>query len=170
MDDHCHGWGGGPHRKGRTRDPMMNVQGNSDLPIVPAKSPNNAASAAAEAMEGRGGAKGNAHQSGTRQTQSWESVSPALERIRDAARRDKRVRFTALLHHVSVDLLRFSALQLKKAASPGVDGVTPARLERELSRATTILRSMSTSARLLARQLREVQRLPITRRFMREQR
>jgi hypothetical protein len=68
---------------------MMNVQGKSDLPIVPAKSPNNAASAAAEAMEGRGGAKGNADQSGTRQTQSWGSVSPALDRIRDAARRDK---------------------------------------------------------------------------------
>ena len=48
---------------------MMNVQGKSDPPIVPAKSPNNAALAAAEAMEGRGGAKGNAVRSGTRQTQ-----------------------------------------------------------------------------------------------------
>ncbi len=67
---------------------MVNVQGKSDLPIVPAKLPNNAVSAAAEAMEGRGGAKGNADQSGTRQTQSWESVSPALDRIRDAARWD----------------------------------------------------------------------------------
>jgi group II intron reverse transcriptase/maturase len=111
---------------------MMNVQGKSDLPIVPAKSPNNAASAAAEAMEGRGGAKGNARQSGTRQTQGWESVSPALERIRDAARRDKRARFTALLHHVSVDLLRFAVFQLKKAAAPGVDGVTWAAFEADL--------------------------------------
>ena len=65
---------------------MMYGQGKSDSPIVPMKSPNNAALAAAEAMEGRGGAKGNADQSGTRQTQSWESVSPALDRIRDAAR------------------------------------------------------------------------------------
>ena len=65
---------------------MMYGQGKSDSPIVPMKSPNNAAPAAAEAMEGRGGAKGNADQSGTRQTQSWESVSPALDRIRDAAR------------------------------------------------------------------------------------
>lgn len=83
-------------------------------------------------MEGRGGAKGNARRSGTRKTQGWESVSPALERIRDAARRDKRVRFTALLHHVSVDLLRFAAFQLKKAAAPGVDGVTWVAFEANL--------------------------------------
>jgi hypothetical protein len=103
---------------------MMDVQGKSDPPIVPAKSLNNAASAAAEVVEGGGGAKGNADQSGTRQTQSWGSVSPALDRIRDAARRDKRLRFTGLLHHVTVDLLRFAAFQLKKAAAPGVDGLT----------------------------------------------
>ena len=124
--------GDGPHREGRTRNPMMNVQGKSDLPIVPAKSPNNAASAAAEAMEGRGGAKGNAVRSGTRQTQSWESVSPALDRIRDAARRDKSVRFTALLHHVTVDLLHVSAHQLKRRAAPGVDGITWDAYEADL--------------------------------------
>ena len=62
---------------------MMNVQGKSDLPIVPAKSPNNAAQSAAEAMEGRGGTKGKAVRSGTRQTQGWESVSLALDCIRD---------------------------------------------------------------------------------------
>ena len=66
---------------------MTHVPGKSDPPIVLAKSPNNAASAAAEAVEGRGGAKGNAVRSGTCQTLSWESVSPALDRIRDAARK-----------------------------------------------------------------------------------
>jgi hypothetical protein len=71
------------------------------------KSPNKAAVAVAEAMEGRGGAKGNAVRGSTRQTQSWESVSPALDRIRETARRDKRVRFTALLHHVTFDLLHW---------------------------------------------------------------
>ena len=111
---------------------MMHVRGKSDPPIVPAKSPNNAALAAAEAMEGRGGAKGNAVRSGTRQTQGWESVSPALDRIRDAARRDKGVRFTALLHHVTVDLLRFSALQLKRRAAPGIDGITWDAYETDL--------------------------------------
>lgn len=103
---------------------MMYGQGKSDSPIVPRKSPNKAAQAAAETMEGRGGAKGNAVRSSTRQTQSWESVSPALDRIRETARRDKKVRFTALLHHVSVDLLRWSLFQLKRRAAAGVDGVT----------------------------------------------
>ena len=102
---------------------MMNVQGKSDPPIVPTKPPNKAAAAAAEVVEGRGGAKGNAARGSTRQTQGWESVSPALGRIRDAARRDKSIRFTALLHHVTVDLLRFSAFQLKKRAAAGIDGV-----------------------------------------------
>src|SRR5512132_1963590 len=114
----------GPHRQGRTRNPMMYGQGKSDSPIVPVKSPNKAASAAAEAMEGRGGAKGNAVRGSTCQTQSWESVSPALDRIRETARRDKRVRFTALLHHVTVDLLRWSFYQLQRRAAAGIDGVT----------------------------------------------
>ena len=103
---------------------MMYGQGKSDSPIVPMKSPNNAAPAAAEAMEGRGGAKGNAVRGSTCQTQSWESVSPALDRIRETARRDKRVRFTALLHHVTVDLLRWSFYQLQRRAAAGIDGVT----------------------------------------------
>jgi group II intron reverse transcriptase/maturase len=103
---------------------MMNGQGKSDSPIVPVKSPNKAARAATEAMEGRGGAKGNAVRGSTCQTQSWESVSLALDRIRETARRDKRVRFTALLHHVTFDLLFWSFYQLKRRAAAGVDGVT----------------------------------------------
>ena len=103
---------------------MMHGQGKSDSPIVPRKSLNKVALAAAEAMEGRGGAKGNAVRGSTCQTQSWESVSPALDRIREKARRDKKVRFTALLHHVTVDLLRWSFFQLKRRAAAGVDGVT----------------------------------------------
>jgi len=110
----------------------MDVQGKSDLPIVPAKPSNKAALAAAETVEGRGGAKGNAVQGGTCQTQGWESVSLALERIREAARRDKRARFTALLHHVSVELLRYSALQLKRGAAPGIDGITWEAYEADL--------------------------------------
>jgi group II intron reverse transcriptase/maturase len=103
---------------------MMHGQGKSDSPIVPPKSLNKVALAAAEAMEGRGGAKGNAVRGSTCQTQSWESVSPALDRIRETAGRDKKVRFTALLHHVTVDLLRWSFFQLKRRAAAGVDGVT----------------------------------------------
>jgi hypothetical protein len=58
---------------------MMYGQRKSDPPIVPVKLPNKAALAAAEVIEGRGGAKGNAVRSSTCQTQSWESVSPALD-------------------------------------------------------------------------------------------
>ena len=103
---------------------MMYGQRKSDSPIVPVKSPNNAAPAAAEAMEGRGEAKGNVVRGSTCQTQSWESVSPALDRIRETAKQDKSVRFTALLHHVSVELLRWSFYQLKRRAAAGIDGVT----------------------------------------------
>ena len=91
---------------------MMYDQGKSDPPIVPGKPPNKAECVAAEAVEARGGAKGNAVLSSTHQTQSWASVSQAMDRIRCAARRDKRVRLTALLHHVNVDLLRFAFHQL----------------------------------------------------------
>jgi len=80
----------------------------SDPLIVPEKPPNKAALVVAEAVEGRGAAKGNAVQSSTHQTQSWASGSQAMDRIRCAARRDKRVRLTALLHHVNVGLLRFA--------------------------------------------------------------
>ena len=111
---------------------MMDVQGKSDLPIVPLKPSNDAALAAAETGEGRGGAKGNAIQSGMRQTQSWESVSLALDRIRDAARRDRREKFTALLHHVTIELLHYAALQLKRRAAPGVDGITWEAYEADL--------------------------------------
>jgi group II intron reverse transcriptase/maturase len=116
---------------------MMYGQRKSDSPIVPLKSPNKAARAAAEVIEGRGGAKGNAVWSSTCQTQSWESVSLALDRIRETARRDKRVRFTALLHHVTIDLLRCSFYQLKRRAAAGIDGVTwdqyEAGLEKRLA-------------------------------------
>lgn len=88
LEGRCSVRSSGPHREGRTRNPMMNVQGKSDLPIVPMKLSNNAGLAAAETGEGRGRAKGNAIQGGTGQTQGWESVSLALDRIRDAARRD----------------------------------------------------------------------------------
>ena len=88
------------------------------------KSSNKAAFVAAETMEGRGGTKGNVVRGSTCQTQSWESVSLALDRIRETARRDKQVRFTALLHHVTVDLLHWSFYQLKRQAAAGVDGVT----------------------------------------------
>jgi len=87
------------------------------------KPANKAEPSAAESVEPRTGTKGNADQQSTRQAQDWESVSQALARIRQAAKLRKKERFTSLLHHVSVDLLRLSFFALKKDAAPGVDGL-----------------------------------------------
>jgi hypothetical protein len=68
--------------------------------------------------------KENAHQPNTHPTQSEERVSQGLARVRQAAREHKEMKFTALLHHLTVDLLRESFYSLKRKAAPGVDGVT----------------------------------------------
>lgn len=103
----------------------MNGQGRSDRPVVPGKSPNKAAQAVAEAMEGRGLAKGNLREQNVHRMQSRVSALSALERVREAAKKDRTMRFTALLHHVcSLDTLRTAYFSLKKEAAPGVDGET----------------------------------------------
>jgi retron-type reverse transcriptase len=84
-------------------------------------------------MEPRAGAKENTEQRNTGRTQSRESVLQSLGRIRQAAKRDKRTVFTALLHHVTPELLDWAFFQLKKAAAPGVDGVTWDQYEAGLS-------------------------------------
>ena len=88
------------------------------------KPTNKAGSPAAEPVEPRAGTKGNADQQSTRRAQDRESVSQALERIRQAARQRKKERFTTLLHHISIELLRLSYFELKKDAAAGVDGLT----------------------------------------------
>ena len=103
---------------------MMYGPEKSDSAIVAMKPANNAAPAAAEWVEPRAGTKGNAEQSRTQRTQRRASVSPGLDRVRHAARQRKKEKFTALLHHVTVDLLRDAFLALKRRAAPGVDGVT----------------------------------------------
>ena len=102
---------------------MMYGGGKSDPGIVAEKPANNAEPSAAEPVEPRTGTKGNADQQSTRQAQDWERVSQALARIRQAAKLRKKERFTSLLHHVSVGLLRLSFFALKKDAAPGVDGL-----------------------------------------------
>ena len=103
---------------------MMHGLEKSDLAVVAMKPANNAGSLAAEWVEPRAGTKGNADPPRTRRTQSRDSVSQGLERVRQAARQRKRQTFTALLHHVDVDALRDAFLALKRRAAPGVDGVT----------------------------------------------
>ena len=103
----------------------MNGSGQSDRSAVPTKSPNNAGISAAEGMEGRDLAKGNPNQQHAPRTLSRDGARSALERVREAAKRDKTVRFTALLHHVyNVDHLRAAYYALKRDAAPGVDGTT----------------------------------------------
>src|SRR3954463_15784134 len=113
---------------------MMYGRERSDPVIVVMKSPNKTGEPAAEAMERRTGAEENASQHRTRRTQSRESVSRALERVREAARLRKKERFTALFHHITVDLLRLSFFALKRDAAPGVDGVTWQDYEADLER------------------------------------
>src|SRR5450755_266140 len=103
---------------------MMHDSEQSEPLVVATKSPNKAEGTAAEAMEQSGGAKRNALQATTYQTLSWESVSPGLERVRENARTNPKLRFTALLHHITPDLLRVAYFSLTRKAAPGVDGVT----------------------------------------------
>jgi group II intron reverse transcriptase/maturase len=61
-------------------------------------------------------------------------VSQALERIRQAARQRKKEKFTALLHHISIDLLDEAFFELRKDAAPGVDGLIWTDYEQNLER------------------------------------
>lgn len=113
----------------------MNGRGKSDGLIVPEKPPNKARTdRAAEAVEGRGPAKGNSAQRNALRTQGRAGAPSALDRVREVARRDKKVRFTALLHHVNVERLRKAYFSLKRDAAPGVDGMTWRRYGEDLER------------------------------------
>ena len=113
---------------------MMHERGKSASAIVAAKPTNKAGRPAAEPVERRAGTKGNADQQSTRRAQDRESVSIALDRIREVARQRKKERFTALFHHISPSLLRMAFLALKRDAAPGVDGLTWRDYEADLER------------------------------------
>ena len=104
---------------------MMHGQGKSDGPIVPGKPSNKPACAGAGGVEGRGAAKGNPQERTMLRTQGRARMQQALERVRQAAKQDRKMRFTALLHHVyHPDTLREAYYGLKREAAPGLDGVT----------------------------------------------
>src|SRR5918996_4350363 len=105
-------------------NPLMHDRGKSDGPVVPAKLPNKTASAVAEAVEERGPAEGNVTSETRPGRRAGLSVSSELDRVRQVARQDKDARFTALLHHVTVDRLRAAYRAISPNAAPGVDGVT----------------------------------------------
>ena len=102
----------------------MHDRGKSDRPVVPAKPPNKPADAGAEVVEGRGLPEGNTVSETRPGRSAGQGVSSDLERVRQVARKDRDVRFTALLHHVSVDRLREAYRAIRPDAAPGVDGVT----------------------------------------------
>jgi RNA-directed DNA polymerase len=105
----------------------------SDLAIVAGKSANKDGRPFAESMEPRAGAKGNTIGHGMRRTPSRESMSHGLDRVRQAAKEQKGERFTTLLHHIDIKLLRSAYGWLRKEASAGVDGVTGRGTARVLS-------------------------------------
>jgi RNA-directed DNA polymerase len=110
----------------------MYGHGKSDRPVVPAKLPNKPGGAGAEVVEGRGLPKGNAARQTRPGRRAGLGVSSELDRVRRVARKDRKVRFTALLHHVTVDLLREAYGALNPKAATGVDGVTWAEYGLEL--------------------------------------
>jgi RNA-directed DNA polymerase len=130
----------GPRREGDEPKPTMHEREKSDPAVVATKPANRPARAGAEPVERRAGAEENAEQDGTHRTPGRASVSPGLERVRQVARGLKKERFTALLHHVDVGLLRYAYLALKRDAAPGVDGVTWRDYGEDLERKLVDLR------------------------------
>jgi RNA-directed DNA polymerase len=103
---------------------MMHGQEKSDPAIVAMKPLNKAGQPAAEEVEPRVGAEGNAEQTGARRAQNRESASHGLDRVGQTARLRKKERFTALLHHIDVTALQEAFRALRRNAAAGVDGVT----------------------------------------------
>ena len=112
----------------------MHGHEKSDSAVVAKKPANNAGRPAAEPVERRAGTEGKAGQQSTRRAQDRESVSQALDRIRQAASQRPNERFTALYHHLTVPMLRVAFLALKRDAAPGVAGLTWRAYEADLDR------------------------------------
>src|SRR5947209_4516590 len=103
---------------------MKHEQEKSDPSTVAKRPANKPGQPGAESAEPREGTEGNTREQHTCRTPSRESVSQGLERVREAVKQRKKERFTALLHHVTIDLLKDAYSWLKREAAPGVDGRT----------------------------------------------
>ena len=126
-------------------NPVAHADEKSDTSVVPKKPPNNGR--AAEVASGRDVAKGNAGQTPARRTQSRISASMGLEGIRKVARQSKKVQFTALLHHITPELLEQSFNALRRDAAVGVDGVWWPDYEEGLhERVSTLHRKIHTGS------------------------
>jgi len=118
--------------KAQSHNADMHAQEKSDCAVIPVNQPNKREKSLAEVGEGRARTKENVIQSNTSPTQSGERVSQGLSGVRQAAKERRQERFTALLHHLSVSLLRDSFYALKRQAAPGVDGMTWKKYETGL--------------------------------------
>jgi hypothetical protein len=125
---------------------MMHEPEKSDPSIRAKKPANNPGQPGAEPAEQREGTEGNTGTPRTRRTQSRGSVSPGLDRVREAAKQDKKERFTARLHHVTPDLLKEAFFGLKREAAPGVDGQTWQGYKQNLKPTSPICTGASTRA------------------------
>ncbi len=114
----------GRSAKAKSRTADMHVPEKSDCAAVPVNQPNKGGQPSAEVGEGRAQTRENIVQSHMHPTQSGKRMSQGLDGVRKVAKERKQERFTALLHHLNVDLLRDSFYALQRKASPGVDGVT----------------------------------------------
>jgi len=121
-----------PAGEGKSRTARVHVLEESDSGTVPMNHSNKSGKPPAESEEGRPLIKENTHQSSTLPTQSGARVSQGLAGVRRAARERKEMKFTALLHHLTVALLRDSFYALKRKAAPGVDGITWEKYETGL--------------------------------------
>ena len=131
--------GSGGAGKACGRKPATHADEKLDTPAVPKKPPNKGFDPA-EAVEGRGVAKGNAGKIPAPRTQSRTSrASMDLEGVCEAVRRDRRLRFTALLHHITPSLLEASFYALQYHAAAGVDGVTWREYEGSLPQRVQVL-------------------------------
>src|SRR2546427_3428151 len=135
---------GSPAGEGESRTSGMHSSGESDGAVVPMKPSNKAtgqAPEAAERVEGRASTKENVQQARAVPAQHGAAASQGLKGVRKVAKERKQERFTTLLHHLTVNLLRDSYYALKREAAPGVDGVRWAEYEDGLDRKSTRLNS-----------------------------
>src|SRR3979490_2093701 len=114
----------GRSAKAKSHTVDMHVPEKSDCAAVPVNQPNKEGQLSAEVGEERAQTRENIVQSHMHPTQNGKRMSQGLDGVRKVARERKQERFTALLHHLNVDLLRDSFYALQRKASPGVDGVT----------------------------------------------
>jgi RNA-directed DNA polymerase len=122
----CTSWSKDQDRsaKALNRTADVHVQEKSDCAVIPVNQPNKEGQPSAEVGEGRAQIEENIARSHMPPTQSGKRMSQGLRGVRKAATERKQEKFTALLHHVTVDLLRDGFYALQRRAAPGVDGVT----------------------------------------------